>query len=98
MQKKQQQDIEITELFVAKCGQDWHRTFIGTIVRVTNTDGSRCVIGTVPVGEYMIVSNASDDSILGRKLDDMTVLILDYKLHDIPAKGIEIANTVSYLN
>jgi hypothetical protein len=96
MDKKKLQPIEITELFLIKA--DWKRTFIGTIEHYTNPDGSKYVKGKVTVNNYQVVSMASDVEEVGKFLDEMVILILDYNLHLIPAVKYSIEGTDLFLN
>jgi len=78
-------NIEITELFLAKAGNDWSRTFVGTIERYAQEDGSKLVVGRIPVHGFEVLCNATDDILLGNYLDEMVLLILNYNLHEMAA-------------
>jgi hypothetical protein len=82
-------DIEITELILAKA--DWKRTFIGTIERYSDDKDCPFVVGKVMVNKYQVVCQASDFNELGRFLDDMVILVLDYDLH----KTIQNTNQIA---
>ena len=97
-EKKHKPAIELNEMFMARCGSDWSLTFVGEIHRYTNPDGSKYVVGKIPVHEYEIIARASDDVKLGRKLDEMVVSILDYELHKMDSKKLRIAGCDIYLN
>ena len=88
MEAKKGDRIEITELFMAKAGNDWNRTFVGTIERHTNPDGSKLVVGKIPVYEYEIIAIASDDVELGRKLDELVILLLDIEMPEMTSGNI----------
>ena len=94
--KRHKPDIEITELILAKA--DWKRTFIGTIDRFSKDDGSQFVVGKVTVNQCQIISQASNDDELRRFLDDMVILILDYKLFDNPKMKSAGTNTDFFHN
>jgi len=91
-------DIQVTELFLAKAGNDWSRTFVGTIKRHTNPDGSKFVVGRIPFHDHEIISNAPTDILLGEYLDFLVLFIVDYYLHELPSINYQIAGTVVNLN
>jgi hypothetical protein len=73
--------IEITELFMAKCGKKgWDRCFHGTIRRETDAEGNPVVYGKIKVGDGYIIASARDQWELGEKLDEMVLLVLDFDL------------------
>jgi hypothetical protein len=73
--------FEITEIFMAKAGNDWNRCFHGTIRRERDENGTPIVYGKIKVNDCVIYASAPDQWELGDKLDDMVLLILDYDLH-----------------
>jgi len=73
---KKYKDIEITELFMAKAGDDFSKCFYGTIRRGHDEDGNPKVWGKIKIGEGFIVASANDQWELGNKLDDMVVFVL----------------------
>jgi hypothetical protein len=73
--------FEITEIFMAKAGNDWNRCFHGTIRRERDENGNPIVYGKIKVNDCVIYASAPDQWELGDKLDDMDLLILDYDLH-----------------
>lgn len=83
---------------MAKCGNDWSRTFVGTIKRFTEPDSSKIIVGRIPVNEYVIISRGMDKDELGNRLDQLTLLVLDYNLNQMPAHMIEYAGVALYLN
>jgi len=97
-QKKHKPDIEVNEMFIAKCGHDWNRTFVGTIERYSEADGSKYVVGRIPVHDHEIIAKATTDKILGNMLDEMVLLILFFNLHGMDAKYYLIAGTKIGLN
>ena len=91
--------FEITEIFMAKAGKrGWNRCFHGTIKRETDADGNPVVIGKIKVGEGFILAQASDQWILGDRLDELVLLVLDYGLHSLPAMTTTICETKFNLN
>ena len=82
MNKKKDLKLEITELFMAKCGKKgWDKCFYGTIRRETDADGNPVVHGKIKVNDSYIYAMAEDQWILGDMLDEMVLLILDYDIH-----------------
>jgi len=79
MEKKKQPDIIIAELFLVKA--DWHRTFMGTIIRETTADGKEFVRGSVIIEEGKAWSIGNSQQELERNLDDICTMKLDMGLH-----------------
>ena len=82
MKEKRASKIELTELFMAKCGNDWNRCFHGTIKRDFDADGNPIVYSKIKVNDGYIYAMAEDQWILGDMLDEMVLLILDYDIHN----------------
>ena len=78
--------IEITELFMAKA--DWHRTFVGTLTRDRYEDGSEDIYAEIPVNDYIINATAPNKKELGKKLDDIVILILDHNIMEMEEKAM----------
>lgn len=78
--------IEITELFLAKA--DWKRTYVGTVTRDMLDNGSIIVHGKIPVEGCVIEATATNDKDLGKKLDELVVLILDHKIMEMKPRII----------
>lgn len=68
---------------MAKAGNDWNRSFHGTIRREHDENGDPLVYGKIQVNDSYIYAIAHDQWELGKKLDEMVALILDYDLFDI---------------
>ena len=83
----------ISELILVMA--DIRRTFTGTIRRDRD---SPTVRGSVKVNEGMIYSMAEDEDELGKNLDEMCVLKLDYDLHSNEGIYIGICGSNFYLN
>lgn len=96
MNNKSKDRFEITELFMVKA--DMHRKFIGEINRHTDVDGNKFVTGKVFVQEGQIWSMADNQYELGRFLDDICILKVDYNIHTIVGKTSEITGTSIFLN
>ena len=88
--------FQISELFMAKA--DWNRTFIGSIERFTQEDGSTFVVGRIPVNNCTILASASNNDELGAKLDIIVKMLLAEGLHAIAGKTVDIAGTPFFLN
>ena len=88
--------IELTELFMAQA--DKYRCFYGTIRRELDSDGRPLVRGKIKVNDGFILSQAGNQDELGRKLDEMVLLVLDYDIHNSQAKTINICDMDFYLN
>ncbi len=69
-------NIEITELFMAKAGNDYSRCFHGTIRRGHDSDGNPKVWGKIDVDGTTVLASAKDQWELGEKLDEMVMIIL----------------------
>ena len=95
---KKKDGIEITELFMAKAGYDFSRCFHGTIKRETDENGNPVVRGKIKVHEGHIISIAEDQWILGDKLDEMVLMVIDYGLHSETGITSDIAGKPYFLN
>lgn len=90
--------IEIQELFMAKCGNDFGRCFHGTIRREHDENGNPVVYGKIKVGDGLIYASASDQWQLGTKLDSIVEMILDGGLHSDSGRSYDIAGKQYFLN
>jgi hypothetical protein len=79
--KKLPQEFEILELFLVKAGNDFKRTFIGQIKRETTKEGKSIVRGNAVVNDGKIWSCAESQDELGKCLDDLCSMKLDYSLN-----------------
>lgn len=77
-------NLQITELFLVKCGEDWHRTFMATIIRDKTENGTDIIHGHVVVNEGKIWCVAESEEILGMYLDDICTMKLNHNLHSNP--------------
>ena len=99
MSEKDDDRFELTELFMAKAGKTgWDRCYHGTIKRETDDEGKLFVFSRIKVNQGNICSRASDQWILGEKLDDMVLMILDYGLHSDSGVTSVIAGSSYFLN
>ena len=72
---------------MAKAGkQGWDRCFHGSIKRETCADGNPVVYGRIKVNDGYIYAMASDQWVLGDRLDEMVLMVLNYGLHKIGGK------------
>ena len=90
--------FEITELFMAKAGNDWSRCFHGTIRRENDDDGNPVVYAKIKVGEGYIIARAKDQWELGEKLDEMVLMVLDYGLQSDSVATINILGSEIFLS
>jgi len=84
---------------MAKAGKHgWDRCFHGTIRRETDADGNPVVFGKIKVLDGYIIAKAKDQWILGEKLDEMVLMILDYGLHSDAGVTSTVAGFECLLN
>jgi hypothetical protein len=81
-------NLNLTELFMAKAGDDWNRCYYGTIRRSHDENGNPIVYGKIKIGNEFIYATAADQWELGKKLDEMVLLILDYDPLETPGIGV----------
>ena len=72
---------------MAKAGNDWNRCYHGTIHREHDGNGNPVVYDKIKIGSGYIYATAPDQWELGKKLDEMVLLILDYDLHEKTGNG-----------
>jgi hypothetical protein len=94
--KKDKDDIQLTELTMAKAG--WHRTYLGSMHRYVDSNGNKFVTGKVTVNEGHIWSLAADKYELSRNLDAICKHKLDLGLHARAGETDNIAGTRFFLN
>lgn len=71
----------ITELFMAKAGNDYTRCFHGIIRRNVNEHNEPVISGKIKVYDGYIYSQANTQNNLGEKLDELVLLVLDNDIH-----------------
>jgi hypothetical protein len=98
MEKNKLPEIQISELFLVKCGNDWTRTFMATIRREIDDDGNHVVYGSIIVEEGEIWCMASNEGQLGSNLDDICKMKLDMQLHSHAGMHIKIHSFDFFLN
>ena len=79
---KKVKNIEITELFMAKAGNDFSKCFHGTIKRGHDENGNPKVWGKIAINDGFILASASNQEELGKKLDEMVVFVLKNDIRD----------------
>lgn len=79
---KKVKDIEITELFMAKAGDDFSKCFYGTIRRGVDDKGNPKVWGRIEINNGYILASAGNQEELGNKLDEMVVFVLKNNMRD----------------
>jgi len=72
----QKDSIEITELIMAKAGNDWDRCYHGTIERGHDIEGNPKDWGKIEVHDTIIFASAEDQWEHGEKLDEMVLFVL----------------------
>ncbi len=88
--------FEITELFMAQA--DNERCFYGVIKREKDADGNPHLFSRIVVNDGLIQACASDQVTLGKMLDEMCILLLDYGLHNDAGVSIEVSGNQLFLN
>jgi hypothetical protein len=99
MKKKKSTDLDnlqISELMLVKA--DWKRTFVAEICREITYEGVSIVRGTVVVNEGKIWSSAETQEKLGKYLDDICILKLDFGLHSNVGIAMEVNGFSIYVN
>jgi hypothetical protein len=96
MDKKKLSHLQIIELFLVK--SNWRKTFIGEIIREKTIDGAESYRGTVVVNEGRIWSLGESQDELGKNLDDLCTMKLDYGLHSDSGVTTTIFETKFFLN
>ena len=80
MNEKKRSNLNLTELILVKAGNDWNRCYYGTIRRDHDEHGNPIIYGKIQIGSGYIYATAPDQWELGKKLDEMVHIILDYNL------------------
>jgi len=93
---KKELKIEITELFMAQA--DKYRCFHGIIKRSKDEDGNTLFYSKIKVNNGYIHAQDSDRDRLGKKLDEMCVMILDKGLHKHDGVYTKYLGMKMYLN
>lgn len=88
--------FEITEFFMAQA--DNERCFYGVIKRGKDTEGYPHLFSRIVVNDGLIQACASDQKTLGKMLDEMCILVLDYGLHSDAGVSIEIFDNQYFVN
>ncbi len=96
MKNKNKDRIEINEMFMAQADKD--RCFYGIIKREKDTDGNTFVFSRIIVNDGLICARASEQNELGKKLDEMCRMVLDYGLHNDSGVSIEIFGNKFFCN
>lgn len=93
--------IEITELFMAKCGKGnkgFDMCFHGTIRRERDIEDNPIIYGKIKVNDGHIYATGKDQWELGNKLDELVILIIKYGLHHNIGQNTTIAEIPFYLS
>ncbi len=66
-------------MFIAQADSD--RRFYGTILRGFDAEGVPVVFGKITVNNGFVCASAATQEELGKKLDELVKMVLDYGLH-----------------
>jgi hypothetical protein len=94
--KKTLPGLIITEIILIKA--DWHRTFLGSIKRNVESNGTTILSGEVIINEGKAWSRSQDEEELLRNMDDICVMKLDYGLHTPAGVTTQIFEKDFFLN
>ena len=81
MKKNKLMEIQISELFLVRCGKSWDRTYMATITRGTDNLGNNVICGKVEVEDGKVWSMAESEDELARFLDELCFLKLEIGIH-----------------
>jgi hypothetical protein len=95
-QENKKPNLQITELFGAKAGNDWYRFFYGIIKRNVDQNGNPHLYSKITMDNGFVCSCSESQQKLSRKLDELVLLVLDYELHANISKTSKIANEQFY--
>jgi hypothetical protein len=76
-------DLQIIELFLVKCGNDWTRTFMGQLERVLDADGNHLIYGKVEIEGYIVKCIGKTEEEIGDTLDSLCDLILNSDISNL---------------
>jgi hypothetical protein len=96
VEKDNKDRFEIHEMFM--CQADHDRCFYGIIKRSKDTNGNPHVFSRIIVNDGLIMACAGEQKVLGKVLDEMCVLVLEYGLHNHAGVRIKIYNADYFLN
>ena len=74
------------------------RRFFGTIKRETDSDGTPVIRGEITMQDGFLLAQADTQEKLGKKLDELVLMVLDYALHSGVGATSEIADMTCFLN
>jgi len=81
---KKELKVEITELFMARADRD--RFFTGIIKRGRDDKGNPFVFSNIVMPNGYICAQAEDQKKLSKILNEMSLMALDYGIHDNDGK------------
>jgi len=96
MESKYKDRFEITEMFMAQA--DHERCFYGVIKRGKDAEGNSHLFSRIVVNDGLIQACASDQMTLGKMLDEMCILVLEYGLHRDAGVFKKLAGNKYFLN
>jgi len=86
---KKELKVEITELFMARADRD--RFFTGIIKRGRDDSGNPFVFSNIVMPNGYICAQAEDQKKLSKIINEMSLMALDYKIHEDSGKFINLA-------
>jgi hypothetical protein len=96
MDKEKTDRFEITEMFMAQASHE--RCFYGIIKRGTDEFGNDFVFSRIVMPDGLIQARANDQQELGKNLDEICRMVLDYGLHNNTGANINVLNTALFVN
>ena len=83
MRKKNQLDLEIVEMFLVKCGNDWTRTYMAQLSRGLDACGNPIIYGKVEIEGFTVRSTGKTEEEIGENLDAICDLILNSEMSSL---------------
>ncbi|GEM_PF-4729485 len=83
MRKKNLPEIEIIEMFLVKCGNDWTRTYMAQIRRDIDAGGNPIIYGKVEIEGYIVKCTGRTEDEIGETLDSICELILNSDISNL---------------
>jgi hypothetical protein len=87
--------FEIHEMFMAEAGD---KCFYGIIKRSKDANGNPHLFSRIIINDGYVQACASDQKVLGKTLDDLCIMVLDYGLHNHAGERIKICDADYFLN
>ena len=94
--KNNRERFQLTEMFAAKVDND--RFFYGIIKDITDYNGNELLFSRIKINNGYICANDVDRKRLSDKVDEIAILVVDKKIHEIESKSIDIFESPFVLN